>query len=256
MFPFKSPRTPHLAGSGIPTSGEHKDRFDWKNLVGRFVVLEEKIDGSEVSFHFDEEANLIGRERANQIDLDRRGGVEAHLDLFKDFLQAMTDHLFERIEDKFIIYAEWCAVAHTIYYNALPSYLIECDVQDKATGLFLSTARRRELFADLPIDQAPVIFEGVATFETHPKHLLTTSAYCDDTIQCDWQEITKRSGVPTDTSTIDTSGIAEGIYGKIEDSDHVLGRFKFVREDFVRRIVDSGQHWKDRKPLPNALKAR
>jgi hypothetical protein len=253
MIALKSPRTPHLVGSGIPTSGESKDRIDWKSLIGRFVVLEEKIDGSEVSFHFDGDANLIGRERANPIDLDRRGGTEGHLDLFKDFLQGQADRIFERIEDRYLVYAEWCAITHTIFYNALPSYFIECDVQDKQTGLFLSTARRRTLFAGLPIEQAPVVFEGVVKGTRRPADYLGPSVFADSAASEDWRQAASRAGVAPDTRSVDFSGRAEGIYGKIEDDDHVLGRFKFVREDFIRLIVDDPAHWKSRQPVRNGL---
>jgi hypothetical protein len=255
MTTLKSPRTPHLIGSGIPTSGEHKDRVDWKSLIDRFIVLEEKIDGSEVSFHFDGDATLIGRERANIIDLNRRGGVEAHLDHFKDFLHENAETVFERIEDRYLVYAEWCAITHTIFYNALPSYFIECDVQDKQTGLFLSTARRRELFAGLPLVQAPVLFEGRATLTMRPTDFLGQSAYADNAASKDWDKEAAGDGIRADNRSVDLSGRSEGVYGKIEDDDHVLGRFKFVREDFVRMIVDDSIHWKKRQPVHNVLKS-
>ncbi len=254
MIALKSPRTPHLVGSGIPTSGENKDRVDWTNLIGRFVVLEEKLDGTEVSFHFDGEANLIGRERSNAIDLDRRGGQEKHLDRFKDFLQEHADALFERIEDRFVVYAEWCAVVHTIFYNALPSYLIECDIQCKSTGEFLSAAKRRELLAGLPIKQAPVLFEGPASSASNPSRLVTKSAYIDEHLYADWHRVASEAGLDPNLSSIDTTGRAEGIYGKVEDADHVIGRFKWVREDFIRMIVGEGNHWKNRTAIRNLIK--
>jgi hypothetical protein len=256
MTTLKSPRTPHLIGSGIPTSGEHKERIDWKSLIDRFIVLEEKIDGSEVSFHFNGDATLIGRERANILDLNRRGGVEAHLDHFKDFLHENAETVLERIEDRYLVYAEWCAITHTIFYNALPSYFIECDVQDKHTGLFLSTARRRELFAGLPIVQAPVLFAGRATVSMPPTDFLGQSAYADNATSDDWHNERLRAGLAADNRSVDLSGRSEGVYGKIEDANHVLGRFKFVREDFVRKIVDDPTHWKKRQPVRNVLKER
>lgn len=253
MIALKSPRTPHLVGSGIPTSGEHKDRVDWTSLAGRFVVLEEKIDGSEVSFHFDGDANLIGRERVNSIDLNRRGGAEAHLDLFKDFLQQNTDTLFERIEDRYVVYAEWCAVVHTIYYDALPAYLIECDMQDKASGEFLSTERRRELLFGLPVVSAHVLFSGIASGSPHPSAMVSRSCYSSGNTAASFAEATKQ--ITSSSSFVDSTGRAEGVYGKVEEDGIVTGRFKFIREDFVRMIVDGKVHWKDRPSIANKLLA-
>ena len=154
---LKTPGTPHLVGSGIPTSGNPAERVRWQDICGRNVVLEEKIDGSEVSFHFDSDANLIARERANPIDLAVRGGAERHLDAFKDWIALRADGFFERIEDRYVVYAEWCAIAHCILYDALPGFFIECDVQEKDTGAFLSTARRMDLLEGLGILHAPVL---------------------------------------------------------------------------------------------------
>lgn len=250
---LKSPRTTHLVGSGIPGSGDASERLRWEDICGRFVVLEEKIDGSEVSFHFDADANLVGRERANVIDLSARGGAERHLDGFKDWLELRAEAFFERITDRYIVYAEWCALAHCILYDRLPDYFIECDVQDKVTGQFLSTARRRALLDGVAVSQAPVLFEGAADRKTPPSSLVGRSAFCsgDPAAAIAWLPQFAADGL--DGGRFQTSGLAEGIYGKIENGDEVVGRFKWIREDFVRHIVDGGRHWKSQAPVPNVL---
>lgn len=252
---LKSPRTTHLVGSGIPGSGNASERLRWEDICGRFVVLEEKIDGSEVSFHFDTDANLVGRERANVIDLSARGGAERHLDGFKDWLELRADDFFERITDRYIVYAEWCALAHCILYDKLPDYFIECDVQDKETGLFLSTERRRRLLEGISVSQAPVLFEGVAERRTAPASLVARSAFCSDTPAASIAAIPGVLSKQLDGSRFDESGVAEGIYGKIEEDGVVVERFKWVREDFVNRIIDGGRHWKSEIPVPNRLAA-
>jgi hypothetical protein len=248
---LKSPRTPHLVGSGIPNSGDPSERLRWEDICGRFVVMEEKIDGSEVSFHFDTDARLIARERSTEIDLASRGGSERHLDSFKAWLDRYADEFFDRIEDRYVVYAEWCAVAHCILYDRLPDYFIECDIQDKKTGDFLSTARRRQLLEGLEVAQAPVLFEGVASKETSPGSLVKRSLYCSEgPVSAVMSRPTRRGA---DFSRLDMGGIAEGVYGKLEEDGKVVGRFKWIREDFVRRIVDGGRHWKNQAPVPNQL---
>lgn len=243
---LKSPRTPHLVGSGISDSGSQRERVDWRDLCGSHVVLEEKVDGSEVSFHFDGDARLRCRERSSEVDLDRRGGQGAHLDHLKEWLLQNEDDLFDRIGDRYVVYAEWCAVAHCLYYDRLPSYLVECDVQDKGTGAFLSTGRRLELLAGLPLAHAPVLYAGPALPERHPSTFVGRSSFCSETPEL------PRGAVAVG---YDTSGRMEGVYGKVETGDEVVGRFKWIREDFVRRIVGGGIHWKASVPAFNRVEA-
>ncbi|WP_327209995.1 RNA ligase family protein [Rhizobium leguminosarum] len=217
VVPLRSPRTPHLVGSGMPTSGGSRERIDWAELAGRHVILEEKIDGSEVSFHFDADARLVCRERSAETDMLARGGRQRHLDRLKDWLLFNEDRLFDRMGGTYLVYAEWCAVAHRIFYDRLPSFLIECDVQDKRTGEFLSTERRIWLLSGLGLAHAPVLFRGTATKDIHPDRLVGRSAFC--------------SGSPPveqvgDTSSLDLSGMMEGVYGKVEENGRVVSRFK------------------------------
>jgi hypothetical protein len=51
----------------------------------------------------------------------------------------------------------------------------------------------------------------------------------------------------------DGSDLAEGLYLKHEDGDRVIGRYKFVRADFLQAIASSGTHWQDRPVIPNGL---
>jgi hypothetical protein len=241
---LRSPRTAHLVGSGIPGSGDGRARLDWSALAGRHVVLEEKIDGSEVSFHFDCDARLLCRERSSEIEIAARGGRQRHLDVFKDWLSLNEDRLFDRIGDRYLVYAEWCAFAHRIFYDRLPSYLVECDVQDKHTGEFLSTRRRIDLLRGLEIVHAPVLFEGGASAGLHPRDLVTRSAFCSDG-PC--------TSTASDGASLDLSGEMEGIYGKIEEDGRVVARFKWIRADFVRAIIEGGVHWRDRRPVANLL---
>ncbi len=239
MIKLKSPRTPHLSGSGLAGHDNDSDRMAWTAILGKHVVLEEKVDGSEVSFHFDADANLILRERANNLDLRKRGGGEKVYDGLKDWIGLHQDELFDMIQDRFMIYGMWCLAAHTIFYDRLPDYFLEFDVQDKLTGNFLSTARRRKMFAATPIKQVHVLFEGEATDAVHPKDLVEASRYCSDQVPAQ--------------AKLDTSGRMEGVYGKVENSDIVIGRFKWVRSDFIQAIIDGNEHWKDRDLIRNRL---
>jgi hypothetical protein len=241
---LRSPRTPHLVGSGIPSSGDGRARLHWGALAGRNVVLEEKIDGSEVSFHFDGDARLRCRERSSEIEIAARGGRQRHMDALKDWLVLNQDGLFDRIGDAYLVYAEWCAVAHRIFYDRLPSFLVECDVQDKRTGEFLSTERRVELLDGLGLVHAPVLFQGTAAEGVHPERFVGHSAFCSE-----FPSVAPK----INASALDLSGVMEGVYGKVEENGRVVHRFKWIRTEFVRSIVEGRLHWKDRAPVANAL---
>lgn len=53
----------------------------------------------------------------------------------------------------------------------------------------------------------------------------------------------------------DKSVLSEGLYVKVENEREVLGRFKWVRPDFVQTILDSGSHHSTRPLIPNGLAA-
>jgi hypothetical protein len=46
----------------------------------------------------------------------------------------------------------------------------------------------------------------------------------------------------------------EGLYIKVEDTDTVVERFKFVRSSFLQAVDESGDHWLNRPIIPNQLK--
>lgn len=51
----------------------------------------------------------------------------------------------------------------------------------------------------------------------------------------------------------DQSELAEGLYIKHEDEHKVIGRYKYVRYEFVEGIINSGTYLIDREPIRNSL---
>ena len=52
----------------------------------------------------------------------------------------------------------------------------------------------------------------------------------------------------------DQNTSCEGLYGKVEEGDFCVGRFKYIRQSFTQTILDSGVHWSKRPIVPNRLK--
>jgi hypothetical protein len=46
----------------------------------------------------------------------------------------------------------------------------------------------------------------------------------------------------------------EGLYIKAEEDGQVVGRYKFVRADFLAAVFAAEGHWLDRPIIPNLLR--
>lgn len=147
------------------------------------------------------------------------------------------------------MYGEWLHAKHTIYYDNLSHLFFEYDVFDRENNHFLSTIQRIKL--DLPLPSVRVVRMGSFSKLSEIASLIGPSAYVT-TRQAD--NIRNQPGIDIDTELLytDTSGLMEGLYIKQEDDEKVLGRYKFIRKDFVEKIIDSG-HWKKRNLVPNLL---
>ena len=52
----------------------------------------------------------------------------------------------------------------------------------------------------------------------------------------------------------DTSGLMEGLYLKMENTDYVVQRYKLIRPEFIRFIQQQTIHWQRRSLIKNQLK--
>jgi hypothetical protein len=52
----------------------------------------------------------------------------------------------------------------------------------------------------------------------------------------------------------DRSGLMEGLYIKAEQDDAVVGRYKYVRADFLTAVFKAEGHWLNRPVIPNRLR--
>jgi hypothetical protein len=251
---FKYPRTPHLTGSRVQPGDEDLRAYSPDELLGREVVVEEKLDGSNSGVSFDAAGRLLLQSRGHYLD---GGPRERHFALFKSWATCHQRDLWGRLGDRFVMYGEWAYAKHTIFYDALAHYFFEFDVFDKPAGAFLSTARRRELLSGLPVVSAPVLFAGRVRSAAHLFALVRPSAF---QTEC-WAEALSAAcaargldpQLALDQS--DRAGLMEGLYIKIEDGGRVLERFKYVRPGFSQAVEEADGHWLARPLIPNQLRA-
>jgi hypothetical protein len=248
----KYPRTRHIEGSRLQPGDEDLDSVPFETLRGRYIVVEEKLDGANAGLRFDATGRLWLQSRGHFLG----GGVrEKHFDLFKQWATTHAGALWDRLGDGYALYGEWLFAKHTIFYDRLPHYFLEFDVLDLATGRFLSTDQRRLLLEGTPLVAVPVLYAGTATTLDDLIALIGPSLYKGPSWRQHLVEACAAAGVGEEQAwrETDPSDLMEGLYIKVEEDGHVVERYKYVRASFLSAVRDSGTHWLRRPIVANRL---
>ena len=251
---LKYPRTPHLEGSRLQPGDEGHEHVPLASLRGQQAVVEEKLDGANVGISFTEGGELLLQSRGHYLG----GGRERNFALFKQWASAHEARLLERLEDRYVMYGEWLHAKHSVSYDVLPHWFCEFDVYDRRDGVFLSTPRRQTLLAGSPVLSVPVVHEGELPASVKAlRALVRPSLAKSGRWRQAFEESVERQGLDLALARkqTDKSVLSEGLYVKVENEREVLGRFKWVRPDFVQTILDSGSHHSTRPLIPNGLAA-
>jgi RNA ligase len=249
----KYPRTPHVEGSRFQPGDDDLDCAPFADLRGKYIVVEEKLDGANSGVSFGRSGELLLQSRGHFLD---GGPRERQFALFKTWATTHQQKLWELLADRYVLFGEWLYAKHTIFYDSLPHYFFEFDLLDTETGGFLSTDRRRELLQGSPVVSAPVLWRGLARSVEHLQSLVARSRYKTG----DWRDrlLAEAQLRGQDIDLIrrqtDDSDLSEGLYIKVEAEGRVVGRYKFVRASFLQAVSDSGSHWMDRQIIPNQLR--
>lgn len=250
---YKYPRTPHIEGSGLQKGDEDLDVVPLREFAGRYLVVEEKMDGANSALSFAANGRLLLQSRGHYLSGGER---ERQFHLFKTWAHRYTSELREVLDERYILYGEWLYAKHTIFYTDLPHYFMEFDILDKTTGTFLSTARRRELLHRLPfVVSVRVIYEGTIDTLQSLQRLVGPSFF----IKREQRPLLARLCAEREMdlarvlAETDTSGLMEGLYLKVEEKGVVQERYKYVRNGFLQAVFASESHWMDRPLLPNCI---
>lgn len=229
----KYPRTPHLFGSTGTADDRHLDaEASNRFLADRSLIVEEKIDGTNVGIHFTDADEMILQCRGHRIT----EGMHPQYDLLKQWTAVKRSALQRRLENRFILFGEWVYARHTIHYRRLPHYLFEFDIYDKTAGVFLSLERRMRVLEGSGIPTVPVLHCGPCRSE-QLDGLIGPSAF-------DGQFEHPQTGA--------SDSRMEGLYLRTEGNGVVTARAKWVRPVFVEKIRQS-THWQSQRMIPNLL---
>ena len=257
----KYPSTQHLEGSqlqkgdtGFQKSGKCNDpKAPYQSLAGRFIVVEEKLDGANAGASFSAGGELLLQSRGHYL---AGGGRERQFGLFKRWAAAQESALLACLGERYVLYGEWMGKKHSVFYNRLPHYFCEFDIYDREHRVFLSTAARAALLGDAPVLPVPVLFAGIA-----PPRLADLIAMVQPSLaktatwRGDFEAVVAREGLDLARcwAQADKSDLAEGLYIKVEDEGVVQARYKWVRSDFVQAILDANMHHSQQPFVPNQL---
>jgi hypothetical protein len=229
----KYPRTPHLFGSRGTDDDKHlSDKESLDFLADDSLIVEEKLDGTNVGIHFTSAGRMVLQCRGHEITT----GMHPQYDLFKQWTTAKRP-LFEAIlEDRLLLFGEWLYARHSVHYRRLPHYFFEFDIFDKQSQIFLDLAARLELLNGTHIQTVPILHRGPAKLD-ELRELIGPSRF-DSQFE--------------NPATGQTDNLMEGLYLRSEADGCVTGRAKFVRTEFVDNIKQS-EHWQHRAMVPNLL---
>jgi hypothetical protein len=248
----KYPRTMHLQGSRLQPGDEDLDAVPLSRIARRPVVVEEKLDGANSALSFDGAGRLLLQSRGHYLT---GGPREKHFALLKTWAASHQNALRDRLGSRYVVFGEWLYAKHTVFYDLLPHYFMEFDAFDRQYKQFLSTERRRELLAGLPLVSVPVLFSGQLDARPRLESLLGGSAYKSE----EWRSRLNAHATALGLAATrvgdetDPSPLAEGLYVKIEQDGAVCERYKYIRASFLTSVVDSRTHWLERPIVPNLL---
>ncbi|WP_063582620.1 RNA ligase family protein [Achromobacter ruhlandii] len=250
---FRYPRTPHLEGSRLQEGDHGHDHVPYRDLCGLRLVVEEKLDGANTGISFSPAGDLLLQSRGHYLV---GGGRERQFNFIKAWAQAHAGWLLQRLEDRYVMYGETLSKKHSVFYDALPHHFFEFDVFDRRTGAFLSTEARRELLAGGPVLSVPVLYDGLAPARLADlKALLRPSLAKTARWRDAFEATVRREGLDLALAwrQCDKSDLSEGLYIKVEADGRTLGRYKWVRADFVQAILAADKHHSEQPYVPNQL---
>ena len=89
---IKYPRTQHLEGSRLQKGDEDLSQVPFSRILGKHIVIEEKIDGANTAVSFDGDGNLLLQSRGHYL---HGGHRERHYNLFKSWANQYENEFFD-----------------------------------------------------------------------------------------------------------------------------------------------------------------
>lgn len=224
------PKTEHLAFSKEKKILDSSDGKLFTDLVGKTVVIEEKVDGQAIGTFFNDGLLYI-LFRGQYYCPEKNILVPKELQNCYNYFKNNEELFFDILQEDKIMYGEWLEYTHTVNYNKLPSFFLEYDIYSQKENIFLSTNKRQELLKPYSEIHSIYVHETLKSFDFEEfKNIINInklSQYGDNLLR-------------------------EGFYVKVEDDEKVLERFKWIENKFFNDVV-SDKHWREKNFQRNKL---
>jgi hypothetical protein len=184
------------------------------------IIVEEKVDGANVGFSVGEDGDLRIQNRGSWLDRDR--APSQFKTLFR-WVDLRRQDLISHLQQRFILFGEWCYAVHTIHYTELPDWFLAFDVYNRVKQTFVAAEERDKLVRSLNLQVVPRLGMGRYTLASL-KSLLGMSTL--GAVQ------------------------GEGLYLRTSSPIAPLTRAKLVCPEFTQMI---GEHWSRRMLQTNSL---
>lgn len=243
----KYPPTLPLEGSGMPRGQASEGQVPFASLGGD-VVIEEKLDDTQLGISYTDDGELALQSRGGEIDLS-----STEFAGLTWWYGARENAVFDRLGSRYILFGAWMRHAHTIFYDTLPDVFMEYDVYDRERGAFLDTPGRYALLDGLGICHVPVLATAPLRDAIAAQNWILPSLYRSPK----WEEVAAATasdrGLAHERERFEGSRYGEGLYVKREEGGVVTGRYKFIRPEFLGHIQNLGQHWRSLPSIPNVV---
>jgi len=232
---FKFPRTPHLWNTGAATRDDIKLDAALSAMYygpdARTVTVTEKVDGANLGISLSANWEIECQHRGQRVVYT----TSSEYSKLKGWLERKSKFLCEILEpENQILFGEWCAVKHSIFYDNLPDYFLVFDLYDRLKRQFMSRQKVEALCRGR--------FEMTRCIERRRfQSKEEIEALMNDTMSC---------------YRLKTPGPVEGLYLKLEDEGEGVNvhRAKLVRSDFIQGM--DGGHWIHQQTVHNSVRLR
>ena len=211
-LPFcKFPRTEHLVDLGAATSDDVVVTTALTGSLQGDIAVEEKVDGGCMGISLACDLSILVQNRSRYItskthaQFAKLGGwIESHRQQLFDLL-----YRDEQMPERFMLFGEWLAATHAVFYTALPDLFLAFDLYDRHKNEFVSRPVLSALLKDTGIQQVPLMMQCTGSLK-----------------------IADVCGMTRDRSAF-YDGPVEGVYVRIQEDGKTLQRSKIVRADFT-----------------------
>ena len=170
MSPPPYPRVGHLVAGRGSRDDVDLDAAGVQAVVGGEVVVEEKLDGANVSLWLEDGQVACGL-RSGPGAMDRAG----QLGPLRAWIAQHDEALRQALAHYEAIYAEWLLLSHSVSYDRLPSYLVVLDLW--RPGGFATPDERNRVCAAAGLPTPPEVWRGVPGSVAEIERRLGPSAF-------------------------------------------------------------------------------